>query len=370
MLTLSNPSENFRDETAEVMLSPRNPIESQVHLLNSAGATKLVYDPAYSDMAIQCQKQMPTLVIIEAVTFDPSLYTPPQTPNLPLGCLESDAYERIVLVMHSSGTTGVPKLIRISNRYALNIIRRYRMNQDWCQKLQGTMLIMSPIFHLFGLVNFIWFFSNFDRVVFPISFSPNHILNISEEAGVSLILLLPYQLKQLAEYCTSVPKKWSILARMNGLHFGGAPLAADLGRTFLSHNICLLNGYGTTETGFMAGGISGPENPDCCKLTLVHGLRYKLCNNYDDTAQLCILSDDENLATDLCKGQDGYLLADRLRILNQDGSRVHFEVLHRVDDTLVHPTGEKTYPVSMENSLLMSPLITRKPLVNYHSLRL
>ncbi|KAJ9048444.1 hypothetical protein DSO57_1034984 [Entomophthora muscae] len=347
-----------------VMLSPRNTVDTQIHLLESAGATALVYEPMYEGMAKECLDKLSNLVLRETILLEPSLYATPSSRPEPLNTSGSDIHEKIVLIMHSSGTTDAPKLISISNRYTQSTIQRYRMNRTFCQKLRGTMLAVSPLFHLFGLVNFIWFLSNWDTVVFPTSLSPNRILDISERTKVTLILLLPYQIKQLAEYCHSFPERWEILKSMNALHFGGAPLPSELGRVLLNQGVMLLNGYGTTETGFLAGGLSGPSNPECRKLTLAKGLKYQLCNGYKDTAQIRILADDQNLASGLCHKKEGYLLADRLRILGKDGFGLHLEVLGRVDDTLVHPSGEKTYPVPMESSLLDSPLIHRCVILN------
>ncbi|KAI0239334.1 hypothetical protein L0F63_003969 [Massospora cicadina] len=326
-----------------VLLSPRSSAEDQIQLLQASNARAILFDEENRHVAQLAKTQIPNLIQIDLIYIGVDL----EVKQPRLGTLGGS--ERVIMMLHSSGTTNLPKLIKMSNRYALSIIRRLRLNPEK-SRFEGTLLAVSPLSHLFGLINLIWVFSSGGTVVFPTATSPEAILSDALRSEASLICLLPYQLKQLAEHCDANLEGWETLSKLNYQPH------LDTSRRHPAQRLR------HTEVGYLAVGVSGPENMDCRKLRLLPGLKYTLCCPRG-AVQMRIHTDDEGLATGLCH-REGYLIGDHLNVLYRDEDGLEFEVVGRVDDTLAHLSGEKTYPIPMENGLLESPLIDRCVILN------
>ncbi|KAJ9067192.1 hypothetical protein DSO57_1002255 [Entomophthora muscae] len=164
----------------------------------------------------------------------------------------------------------------------------------------------------------------------------------------------------MAEHLQENPDDWTKLSAVERIVFGGATLPYNIFQMYSSKGIILQNGYGATEVGFLAFSRPVLDNPDYRVLSLKKGIKYSLANVEGDAAQLLIHPDDANLATGISTDQ-GYLVGDRLRIVRHDPTQdiLEFEVLARVDDLLIHVTGEKTNPIPLEDTLLTLPLIKR-----------
>ncbi|KAJ9079162.1 hypothetical protein DSO57_1038346 [Entomophthora muscae] len=345
-----------------VLLSPRNSIDILVHLLKESGAKTLIYEEEYATTANSCAESIPSLEIFKSIQLNPAKLQPNPSTFTPLIELpQGNVRERIVLILHSSGSTSYPKLIQISHRYILSLVGRLSQNDHLVN--YGTILLISPIFHIFGLAYFIFFFYSGGASAFPTSkmSTPRQILDDVFSTQATSIACLPFQLKQMAEHCQETPAAWENLSKVGGIVFGGASLSPAICQMYASKGIVLQNGYGATEVGFLASSHSKQEHPDCRVLALKKGIKYSLVNVVDGTGQLLIHSDDVNLATSIASPGMGYLVGDRLKIIRHDIDLdiLEFEVLGRVDDLLVHVTGEKTNPIPIEEIILTEPLVDK-----------
>ncbi|KAJ9073389.1 hypothetical protein DSO57_1017101 [Entomophthora muscae] len=344
-----------------VALSPRNSVGILVHLLKKSEAKVLIYEEEYSEAAKSCAEKIPGLELVKSIKLDNSLLQPKPIGFTPLVQVSpKDVQEHIYLIIHSSGSTSHPKLVHLSNRYGRNTFDRMQQNSV---VYSGTQLLLGPLFHLFGIMSFMGFFfsgglTSFPKVKAPMS---RQILDDISKAGADILTCLPFQLKQMAEYCQTNVAAWETLSKLKYLIFAGAMLAPEICKLYTSKGITLQNGYGASEVGTLASSTSSQANPNCSILSLKKGVKYSLVNVEGDTAQLLIHHDDLSLATGVSPPGEGYLIGDRLKILRHgiDQDILEFSVLGRVDDTIVHVTGEKTNPVPLEEILISLPLIER-----------
>ncbi|KAI0241042.1 hypothetical protein L0F63_006874 [Massospora cicadina] len=346
-----------------VILSPRNSIDILVHLLLESGTKVLVYEEGCKAAAVRCCEKIQDLKLIRNIVLEPHLAKSNLPTLQPFHDLSRHkmVQEHICLIMHSSGSTSYPKLIRLSHRYLFTAVERLR--QDNTLTHFGTILLLPPMFHAFGVLYFLYFFFNGATTAFPRGKmpTPRQILADANDTETVLMACLPFQLKQMAEYCQENEDRWAQLSNVDRIAFAGAALSPAIGKLFESKGIILANGYGTTEVGILASSRSTKEKPGCRVMSLRRGVQFDLVGWEGDTAQLLIRADDPNLATGVSPPGEGYLVGDRIRVIHYDASAgmLDFEILGRVDDTIVHVTGEKTNPIPMENQLLISPIIDK-----------
>ncbi|KAJ9067195.1 hypothetical protein DSO57_1002258 [Entomophthora muscae] len=344
-----------------VVLSPKNSLDILVHLLKASGAKVLIYEEEYSEAANSCAKRIPGLELVKSIKLDNSLLQPKPSDFTPLVQVSpKDVREHIYLILHSSGSTSYPKLVRLSNRYGRETIYRTQQNSI---VYSGTQLLLGPLFHLFGIVYFMGIFFSGGLTVFSRFKAPmsRQILDDVSETGAVILTCLPFQLKQMAEHCQENAAAWEVLSKLKRLIFGGAMLAPEICKLYTSKGITLQNGYGASEVGTLATSTSSQTNPSCRILSLKKGVKYSLVNVEDDTAQILIHHDDLSLATGVSPPGKGYLVGDRLKIVRHefDQDILEFEVLGRIDDIIVHVSGEKTNPVPLEEIIISLPLIER-----------
>ncbi|KAI0224967.1 hypothetical protein L0F63_005512 [Massospora cicadina] len=329
-----------------VILSPRNSIDILVHLLMESGAKVLVYEEGCKAAAVRCYEKIPGLKLVRNIVLEPQLIKSNLPTLQPFYDLSRHkvVQEHICLIMHSSGSTSYPKLIRLSHRYLLTAIERLR--QDNILAHFGTHLLLPPIHHRLPPRNDV---------------HPRHILADANDTEAVFMTCLPFQLKQMAEYCQEDEDRWAQFSNVDMILFGGAALPPAIDKLYESKNITLVNGYGTTEVGILAASRTNKVNSGCRVMSLKRGVHFDLVGWEGDTAQLLIHDDDPNLATGVSPPGEGYLVEDRIRVVHYDegAGTLDFEVLGRVDDTIVHVTGEKTNPIPMENQLLISPIIDK-----------
>ncbi|KAJ9073388.1 hypothetical protein DSO57_1017100 [Entomophthora muscae] len=317
-----------------VALSPRNSIGILVHLLKASGAKVLIYEEEYSEAAKSCAEKIPGLEIVKSIQLNPALLQPKPIGFTPLVQVSpKDVQEHIFLITHSSGSTSYPKLMRLSNRNGRNTFDRMQQNTI---VYSGTQLLLAPLFQLYGIVSFMGFFFGGGLTAFPKAKAPmpRQILDDISKAGAVILTCLPFQLKQLAEYCQADEAAWETLYKLKYLIFAEAMLSPEICKLYTSKGITLKSGYGALEVGTLAS--SSQVNPSCSILTLKRGIKYSLVNVEGDTAQLLIHHDDLSLATGVSSQNEGYLIDDRLKILRHDIYQdiLEFSVFGRVDNTI------------------------------------
>ncbi|KAL4973660.1 hypothetical protein BDW66DRAFT_153612 [Aspergillus desertorum] len=260
-----------------------------------------------------------------------------------------DESDRDVLILHSSGTTGLPKPIYVSHRHLLSFVNCHRLDLE--SEAQGTNVSTLPLYHGFGLVSPALSMGVGKTVCFPPgSTVPNagatlDLLRISNAAS---FMTVPSILEDIASMGDDSIRA---LAGLDYVTFGGGILKPSVGERLAAGGVRLLNHYGTTE--------SGPLAPIFVPRADYNWRFFRLRD--DLRLQLDEISPDGNerlfkLTTFPFGWKQPFVIQDQL-VCNPDFPNSDFNAVGRNDDTIVLATGEKVQPQILEATLCESSLV-------------
>ncbi|KAM5346094.1 hypothetical protein ACJ41O_009099 [Fusarium nematophilum] len=255
------------------------------------------------------------------------------------------------LILHSSGTTGLPKPIYLTPRYILGYAACHEINVD--EEACSTSLSTLPLYHGFGLLAPCLSLSIGMTCCFPpASVIPagRSTVDLLQLFNAETLLTVP----SIIEDMLSLPddERRHALDTLKTLSFiavGGGALSPDLGEILVENDIKLVNHYGVTEI----GAITPIFRPG---------------SDYD--YRYLRLRDDLGLHLQPIPGSDRFKLIgypvgwgkpfevqDELERNPANPSRVEVRIIGRMDDVIVLKSGEKVMPRLLETSLMASPEI-------------
>jgi long-chain acyl-CoA synthetase len=175
-------------------------------------------------------------------------------------CLVPQSTDDPFMLLYSSGTTGKPKGILLSNKGQLSICRdmvRLGMN-----KAGDVFMILLPMFHTNPLC--VWTYPYAYQglsVAIERTFSPDAFWPAMIKYGVNVVMAVP----TMYAYVEAVadPAKYDLdKLKLRWAFAGSAPFPVELVRKFKEKfNVTVIDGYGLTEaTGVSLSGHNLPEN--------------------------------------------------------------------------------------------------------------
>ncbi|KAI8879659.1 acetyl-CoA synthetase-like protein [Backusella circina FSU 941] len=273
--------------------------------------------------------------------------------------------DKISLILHSSGTTGFPKPVPLSNRSFLNQFTPHQKMIESGKSSDGVPDVFyacSPLFHSFGIGSFFSLLFNGSSCVFPKQLPPSQedIEFAMKVNKCTITSMSPVIMKEMAEFCKG--KDISHIQKLRSIMTGGAPILKDVGNWYHSNGVKICICYGSSETactmtndwdttkdftGELKPFILDPNGESWCHFEAFD------CSN-SNIKHLCIRSDLPALAN--VKKRDGlYETDDLFEETFKDSGYYHY--IGRKDDTIVMSNGEKTNPVPMEQILNMNPVV-------------
>jgi acyl-CoA synthetase (AMP-forming)/AMP-acid ligase II len=183
-----------------------------------------------------------------AVTTVSPLYTEREVTNhLRIAQTLSDPGD-VALLLSSSGTTGLPKVVQLSHRAVVANLCQTAAVYPYAEG--DRVLGLAPFFHSMGLIVVLLhaLASGATVVVMP-RFDPEAMLTAIEKHRISQVLIPPPVLQFLARH--PVVDRFD-LSSVDIIGCGGAPPGAELTRAAAERLDCLVaEGYGITEFGPM-----------------------------------------------------------------------------------------------------------------------
>ncbi|KZL79225.1 male sterility protein [Colletotrichum incanum] len=271
----------------------------------------------------------------------------------------TDEWNLQSMIIHSSGSTGMPKAIIHTNRSLCQIARMYRLLPEYFIE---NWYLCFPLFHIAGLSIAL---SGIPTGL-PTSFPPAHwppapssILSAwkdLEDIGYppDCLHCAPSVIEDLYEYISLTTKDFTPLTRLKVLQPGGAPLSSTMLEKLQTLGVNVKTTYGTTETGPPLRTIPHTrDNPDV----------YRFRNLYPESPLVrmeplgdglfeCVVYKGFPLAAELWldkSASNPYRTGD-LFLEDPPGSG-YFVLQGRRDDILVHSNGEKTHATALAMSL-------------------
>ncbi|KAJ5323083.1 NRPS-like enzyme [Penicillium brevicompactum] len=245
---------------AALLLSTRNSLLANQHLLRSTNCSVLVDGSERKTLCNLINELEGSCPEVERWHIGPiwdvfsSESVKPYVQNESYEILEN----RTAVVIHSSGTTGLPKPVRLTHGYLATLfymqtlpLPEGRETTQLFIRQKGQLRIMTgPLFHFIGLVcisECIFYRTPFllapDRPLTVDLFSQIMSLDTPPKWG----LIAPFVLEELS----ASEKGRNALSKLSALNFGGAPLSQTAGDT-ISKLVPLQPLYGSSEAAYTA----------------------------------------------------------------------------------------------------------------------
>ncbi|EGO23306.1 putative non-ribosomal peptide synthetase [Serpula lacrymans var. lacrymans S7.9] len=257
------------------------------------------------------------------------------------------ALDAVFLYLHSSGSTGYPKPIPLTNRCQLH----------WLQQplppfhsLGNCMQLYTPLISVITVA--LYAPTSFhDPTAPPVIPTSENILDNLRKTGANCIIVVPSFLEQWAWDEKAV----ETLKNMSLVLYGGGPLSSKVGDALCAAGVSLAVQYGTTEFG------APTQLPD--KVQLENGLwewmRFGLSvlirwvHQGDETYECQLLTTEKyQMAVENMSDVKGYATSDLF--VKHPTHEGLWKIIGRTDDVLTLASGEKTVPAMMEGIISSS----------------
>ncbi|KAK4177099.1 hypothetical protein QBC36DRAFT_327779 [Triangularia setosa] len=363
-----------------LLLSPRNSVEGQCALITSTNCSKLLHSQERSGQAQEIGQTLSHVNVLQLPDLESFLEFTSHVAPYRSKC--GDAMDDLdtAMILHSSGTTGLPKPIPIKAG-VLSIASKLvdalptpkgRLNTH--DPLYTTPLILSmpPFFHAFGMNLLVRsLFYRRPLVLLPSTTPPTAelMLHAIQATGPTAVVCTPSILEDVCR----LPRGLDILksSDIQCVYSGGAPLARSCGDLIaeqLSPDITLVNGIGTTEIWNATSYIpQDPKDWEYFEWNPASGIVMEAAVDGDDkTAELVIKR---------MPGEQGrfqfvfYNFPELEEWRTKDLFERHptreglWRYAGRVDDIVVLSNGEKLNPVTFEKMVEGHPLVKGAVLV-------
>ncbi|KAL7941141.1 acetyl-CoA synthetase-like protein [Trichoderma barbatum] len=332
-----------------LVLSARLSPEAIFHLLKSTEASSLIISPR---VAQATKGAFGGVKLIEIHVGQPftAFYNVPEDKIAKRLAVYPDNVDANILLLHSSGTTGLPKPIALTHRQLVFSVSHGDFDSE--EEAQGTVISTLPLFHGFGLLAPGLAMAIGTTVCFPASDripDAQSIVDLVNTSGATGMLTVPFLLEDMAGLPNGVGLK--ALAKLEFVGTGGSALSAGFGASAAAAGIRLLNLYGTTETGPLTKTFAPKDGYDWKYFRLRKDVPLKISElepyNGEKRFRLTVFP----------FGADKpFEIADQL-IRNEKFPETDFAAVGRDDDVIVLATGEKVNPLLLETALTESGLV-------------
>ncbi|KAJ5385268.1 hypothetical protein N7517_003179 [Penicillium concentricum] len=244
--------------------STRNSDEVYVHLLKATNCTKFFFSEERQQRTLEVQGLVSVLDIYQVPTMKEILSDERGLQHYPYTKSYADAENDTMCIIHSSGTTAMPKPVYLTNGFFMTIDshshlakppgrqRSLYYDMDQTELVMGT----TPFFHLLGLLPLL--FSVWVEVPILIGpdkpFSVDHMIELMQTAHPTVVVGSPSILDDLS----NSDKALDCLRELKSIYFGGAALPVETGerlRRYTQMGMII----GTSEVGVIPALI--PEDP-------------------------------------------------------------------------------------------------------------
>ncbi|KAL1630111.1 putative NRPS-like protein biosynthetic cluster [Diplodia seriata] len=346
-----------------LLLSNKNASVARDHLLQVCDAVGIIADQTNAAVltaeACHCP-HTPLLTLQELETLESPIREDPK------GFSTDDEWNLQAMIIHSSGSTGLPKPIIHTNRSLCLIARMYRLFPDFVVE---NWYLCFPLFHIAGISIALSGLPNGLPTTFPPANwppAPGAILAAFRALSAlgrpaDCLHCAPSVIADLHAYIAATTNDFTPLTALKALQPGGAPLPPSLLATLTELGANVKTTYGSTEIGPPFRTIPHTrDNPHCYRVRNLYPespfVRMEPLDNGGDGGSdrlfECVVYRGFELAAELWLAPgapDAYRTGDLFReVGNGSGS---FELLGRADDVLVLDNGEKTHAAALQTAL-------------------
>ncbi|TQB68175.1 hypothetical protein MPDQ_003886 [Monascus purpureus] len=345
-----------------LLSSTRNSNDAHLHLLNATDCSKLVYTAERKQKALEIKSLCPSLEILQL----PSLLEMLENSTLPypLGKTYQEMEDEPALIIHSSGTTGLPKPVFLTQGYIGTIDKiAYQpappgrhFGLPYHLGPEDLLLTTAPFFHLMGF--FLILESIFHGVKFAIAPekppTAELLTDLINTVKPTAVVLPPSILEDMSHSETAL----EALGRLKFVFFAGAPLSPDAGNR-INQKGRVVSFIGSTEMGVLPTLI--PQRKE--------DWEYMEWNPSYGIDMQPVGEGYHELVVKRAKDRDihgiFHTYPDLTEYHTKDLFTPHptrpnlWKYRGRLDDVIVLSNGEKFNPVTMEKVIEGHPLVSR-----------
>jgi long-chain acyl-CoA synthetase len=257
------------------------------------------------------------------------------------------------VMLFTSGTTGMPKTVELSERNILDNIEGCRIATGFDDK--QVMLAILPLFHAFGLTVTLLLPLVTGSTVVIERYVPRQILQAIEKLRITCLIAVPSQYRLLTKDPTPADLS-SIWLAIAGAERLPEQVAIDFEQRF---HKTIVQGYGATELSPVVSLNLPRENRFGSVGKPLPNLKVSILDEHDtalpvgETGEVCASGSSVMLgyfndpASTARKIRDGVLHTGDRGFLDEDG---YLHLVGRADD-LVKVSGEKVYPAEVETAI-------------------
>jgi len=332
-----------------LFLSTRISEAAYVSLLKSTNCTSICIDPSFHKTVAAVKAHVSNLNVLEVLArseYESIGEVKTMEPEVRQELDLKQENGKTSWIIHSSGSTGLPKPIYQTHGAAL---RNYENNMD----MQG--FITLPLFHAHGLSSVLRGFTSYKKIFMynaSIPLTSQNLLDIGRKYSFEIFYGVPYALKLLSESEEGI----EMLKKMKVVMFGGSACPDGLGDLLVERGVNLISHYGTTETGQLMTSFR-PQGDRAWNYVRVHDKLQPYARfepKGGDLYELVIL---DGWPSKVASNREDGAYATKDAFSPHPTIENAWKYACRLDDTIVLMNGEKAIPVRMEMAVRHNALV-------------
>ena len=223
-----------------LFLSPRVSEEAHISLLRDTGASVMLVEESLTQVSESVQNAMPGLKVCRLRSLEDITFLAPATEGVSMQLDPVQETHTIAYIIHSSGSTTLPRLNPITHVAALG-------NSRSSVRLGG--FVTLPLYHMWGLGCVFRGIMNRKRVYMynaQLPLSAQHLAStLDQHRDIQVLYTVPYALKLVTESQQHVER----LVRLEAVMVGGSACPKPVGDMLAQAGVMLVTHLGSTETG-------------------------------------------------------------------------------------------------------------------------
>ncbi|KAI2720735.1 hypothetical protein CBS147332_3975 [Penicillium roqueforti] len=343
---------------AVLFLSTRLTAPAYARLMEMANCNQIINTRQFQQVVTEICTERPGCGSFSLLQREDWFNRPVSTPLFERqGADPSREGKKIAWILHSSGSTGFPKPIFLTNLQTLANFRK---------SFGLRLFTISPLFHSHALMEFGRAF--FTRAT---AYLGNHSLPVTYQnlfdalqmAHPQQISAVPYVIKLLAEKQEGI----QALARPQLVLYGGSSCPDDLGDRLVAQGVNLVANYGATETGQIMTSFRAPEDKEW-QYTRLHRpiADLTLMDEISPGVFECVALDglpskgpsNSKPPYSAKNPENSFRTADLFTRHPDPAKSNYYKYLSRLDDRITLVNGEKVLPIPIEGRVREEPIVS------------
>lgn len=334
-----------------LLLSNRLSIHAVISLLDATKCSNIITTTTFSKLIDEVKHLKPELKSLRILEKPDYALSKPSSPRLEIDRTNGPAEsQKIAFIVHSSGSTGLPKPIFQSHAACL-----FNYSSSFSLKA----FITLPLYHNHGI-------SSFFRAVYSTKeisfFNPNlpltnsNLVTAMENIKPEIFYGVPYALKVLGESARGI----EALKACKLVLFGGSSCPDDLGNRLVDAGVNLVGHYGATETGQLMTSFRLPGDKAWNYVRVPPALEPFLLMDRtspnSETYEVVVL---DKWKSKVASNSDNPPNSFRTRDIFSPHPTIPkaWKYLGRIDDRVTLVNGEKVLPIPIEHRIREDPLV-------------